>query len=74
MGYCYNAGLSLAKGKYFMLVDHCLWFPPNTLEAIYNFHEENPGSFTYNLERRGKNKEIRHLLTKQYFETPYLWV
>ena len=68
MSYCYNAGLSIAEGEYFILVDPCLWFPPNTLENIYKFHKEHPQVFTFNHEMRGKNTNNRHILTNQYFK------
>jgi len=65
ISYCYNAGLMLAKGKYFTLIDPCLWFPPNFLELIYKYHEKHgPNLFTYNHELRGYDRSHRSILTK----------
>lgn len=65
---CYNIGLDKAEGDYFMLVDPCLWFSPDTIEHIVNYHKNNKEIFTYNWEIRGKNKKNRFLLTKKYME------
>ena len=66
ISYCYNKGLDMAEGKYFVLCDPCLWLPENCLEFIYNFHEENENHFTFNYESRGKDENIARVLTKSY--------
>jgi len=69
MGACYNAALSIAVGKYFTLIDPCLWFPPTFLENIYNYHNINGNIFTFNYEARTRktNPDLRHKLTETYF-------
>ena len=70
IAYCYNTGLMLAEGKYFTILDPCLWFPPDFFEKVYSFHEERKKSiFTHNLEIRSKNKDYRFLLTENYFSS-----
>ncbi len=64
---CYNAALSEAKGKYFTLIDPCLWFPSNFLENIYSYHdhEVNKKVFTFNREARTRKTDpsLRFKLT-----------
>lgn len=64
VAYCLNVGLMLAECKYFVIVDPCLWIPPNTLENDLDFHESTRDyTFTYHHERRGKSKD-KHLALK----------
>jgi len=68
ISYCYNTGLSMATGKYFMLVDPCLYFKSDTLQKIYEYHEKNENRFTWNKELRGNNIEFRKELTTKYYK------
>jgi hypothetical protein len=69
---CYNAGLLLAKGKYFTLIDPCLWLPTNFLENIYSYHENSEDElFTFSPEVRGRDSDHAYLLTEEHH--PNIW-
>jgi len=68
ISYCYNKGLEMAEGKYFVLCDPCLWLKEDCLEYIYNFHENNEKCFTFNHEHRGRDENIANILTKTYIK------
>ena len=73
ISYCYNRGLDMAEGKYFVLCDPCLWLPEDCLEKIYDFHENNEKCFTFNHESRGRNDTIAVNLTKNYILDAIGW-
>jgi hypothetical protein len=66
--YCHNTGIKLAKSKYFVILDPCLWFSPDLFERIYNFREANQDvTFTYQREIRSNDQKNRFFLTDNYF-------
>jgi hypothetical protein len=58
----------MATGKYFVLVDPCIYFTKDMFEKMYEVNESNENCYTHNHELRGKNPNNASVLTKNYYE------
>lgn len=44
LNHCWNKGVRQAKGELFVSIVDGMWFPPSTLEVLWNHYQKNPMS------------------------------